>query len=77
MSDWIKTSDRLPTRFDSLHDSNHHIDCYIFIDGEVTERPWNIHHECWDDKSYDDYEFDANEPSHWMIAKPLPDKPED
>ena len=70
-SEWIKTSERLPCRFDSKHDDNHHIDCYIFINNEVKERPWNIHHECWDDRSYDDFDFDALSPSYWMI-KPLP-----
>lgn len=75
-SNWIGVNERLPARFDSLHEDNHHIDCYIFINNQVIERPWNIHHECWDDKEYDDYEFSATEPSHWMIANPLPEPPQ-
>ena len=74
-ADWIQTKERLPTRFDSLHEDNHHIDCYIFIINQVIERPWNIHHECWDDKEYDDFEFNDTAPSHWMIANPLPEPP--
>ena len=71
-NEWIKTEERLPTRFDSSHDSNEHIDCYIFIDNQVKERPWNIHHECWDDREYDDFEYEATKPTHWMKAPDLP-----
>jgi len=74
-NDWISTDERLPTRFDSLHEDNQHIDCYIFMRNKVIERPWNIHHDCWDDRDYDDFEFDATEPSHWMMATQLPGPP--
>jgi predicted metal-dependent hydrolase len=71
-NEWIKTEDRLPTRLDSSHDSSEYIDCYIFIDNQVKERPWNIHHECWDDRGYDDFEYEATEPTHWMKAPDFP-----
>lgn len=73
--EWFGVNERLPTRFDSTHESNHHIDCYIFINGEVKERPWNIHHECWDDREYDDFEYSAKDPSHWMIKPEMPRAP--
>tara|TARA_R100000541_G_scaffold15707_2_gene25078 strand:- start:587 stop:802 length:216 start_codon:yes stop_codon:yes gene_type:complete len=65
MSDWIKTNDELPVGVG-------HIDCYIFVNGEVIERPWNCLHECWDDRDYDDFEFSATEPSHWMYKPDTP-----
>lgn len=75
---WIKTTEQLPTReflkseFAKGCVDNSHADCYIFIDGRVTERPFNFDHECWDDKGYDDFEYDAKEPSHWMLSVPFP-----
>jgi len=80
--EWFKTSEVLPTK-ELLKDEygkgvvdNNHADCFIYINGEIKERPFNFHHACWDDKEYDDFEFEATEPTHWMLAYPLPEKPE-
>ena len=72
MNKWIKTVDELPTSLD-----HEHVDCYIFISGQVDERPFNTMHQCWDTKDYDDYEFDATKPTHWMISPPYPAPPTD
>ena len=78
---WIKTIDLLPTKEllgrhagSGVVDSSH-ADCYIVVDGRVLKRPYNFHHECWDREDYDDFEFEATRPTHWMLAKPLPKPP--
>lgn len=78
---WIKTSEALPTK-EMLKDEvgkgvvdDSHAACFIFINGEVKERPYNFHHNCWDDRDFDDFEYEAAEPSHWMLAYPLPEPP--
>jgi hypothetical protein len=79
MSDkWIKTAEQLPAKEYLVNElgqgcvDSSHADCYIFINGQVEERPYNFHHECWDDREYDDIEYEAKEPSHWMLAPPWP-----
>ena len=68
-NEWIACSDRLPEK---PHKSSYeHVDCYIYIDGKILERPWNCEHKVWDDEDYDDYFCDALTPSHWMIKKPI------
>ena len=74
MNNWTKTTKALPQAQDK---SISHVDCYIFLDGHVDERPFNIHHQCWDTKDYDDYDFDADKPTHWMISPPYPLPPKD
>lgn len=74
---WIKTCDRLPTKEDCPHGFSDHVSCYIYVDGAVIERPWNLHHECWDDADYDDFQYEATKPTHWMVATPLPSAPKD
>ena len=71
---WIKTTERLPEK--PSNKNYEYVDCYIFVDGEVLERPWNCEHECWDDAGYDDFQYSATEPSHWMIANKMPLPPE-
>lgn len=82
---WIKTADQLPTKdllmgeFGKGCVDCSHADCYIFIRGQVEIRPFNFHHLCWDDDQYDDqyddHEYDADEPTHWMLAHPYPAPP--
>jgi hypothetical protein len=68
MTEWIKTKDRLPAKPGIR--SYEHVDCWIVVKGEVMERPWNCEHQVWDDVHYDDWEFNAHEPSHWMQKLP-------
>lgn len=80
---WIKTTDRLPNKEDLKDEigkgavDNSHADCFIFIKGRVQRQPFNFHHQCWDDSDYDDYEYDATEPTHWILDNTWPDKPTD
>lgn len=67
---WIKTKDFLPKK-PGLKDYEY-VDCLIYINGEIQMRPWNCEHLCWDDTSYDDFQYHPTEPSHWM---PLPSPP--
>lgn len=75
---WIKTADKLPTREFLKSDfalgcvDKSHADCFIFVNGRVQERPFNFDHECWDRQDYDDFEYEADEPSHWMLCDPWP-----
>lgn len=78
---WIKTTEQLPTK-EFLKDDyglgcvdDNHADCFIFVDGKIQQRPFNFHHECWDDEEYDDFEYEATEPSHWMLQQPWPAPP--
>ena len=80
---WIKTKDALPNR-ELLADhlskgcvNEYYADCYICINGEVMERPFNFEDKCWYSKDYDDFEFEATKPSHWMLANPCPKPPKD
>lgn len=73
--EWIKTTDRLPEK--PGLEPYEYVDCYIVVDGKVLERPWNCEHECWDDEGYDDFEFEANRPSHWMPKPDWPNPPQE
>lgn len=80
---WFKTSEIIPSRLMLAEEygkgvvDNNHADCFIYINGEIKERPFNFDHECWDDREYDDFEYEATEPTHWMLAYPLPRPPQD
>ncbi len=67
---WIKTETALPKK-PGLK-SYEYVECLIFINGEILQRPWNCEHLCWDDIYHDDFQFKPKDPSHWM---PLPDAP--
>lgn len=67
-SEWTRTTDRLPSK----SGDDDHVDCLIVLRGQVLLRPWNCHHECWDDAEGDDYFCDPTEPTYWM---PLPAPP--
>jgi len=82
MSDWIRTKDWLPSK-ENMKDligngvvDNNHADCYIYINNCIEERPFNFYHGCWDDRDYDDFQYEAKEPTHWMLANPLPKPPQ-
>lgn len=64
-NEWIKTSDRLPSKnaFDS---DDGYIKCYIVVDGRVLTRAWNIVKESWG--------CFFHKPTHWMLRK-TPDAP--
>ena len=72
MDEWVRTADRLPEK-PGIKDYEY-VDCWIFVNGEVLQRPWNCEHLVWDDVYYDDAEFEPLEPSHWMPCK-IPDAP--
>jgi len=72
--DWIKTSERLPSKEDS--DQDGYVDCFVYGKGlGVMFRPFNIHHQCWDDEDRDDHWGDPERVSHWQINK-IPKPPE-
>lgn len=81
-NEWIKTSKSIPNRIDLADEigkgvvDNDYADCYIYIDGEIKKRPFNFTHACWDDDQYDDFEYESSRPTHWMLAHPLPKKPQ-
>lgn len=82
-NEWVKTNVALPNRIDLSDEigkgvvDNNHADCFIYINGQVKERPFNFTHVCWDDRDYDDLEYEAEEPTHWMLAHQLPKPPQD
>ena len=61
---WIRTSEQLPEK-PGLK-SYEHVDCWIYVNNTILQRPWNCEHLCWDDEEYDDFEFEAKKPTHWM-----------
>lgn len=50
---WVKTKDRLPEKPGKK--SYEYVDCLIYHNGEILQRPWNCEHLCWDDAHYDDF----------------------
>jgi hypothetical protein len=72
MSDWIKTTDRLPETPADPKKSDH-VQCLIYIKGEIEIGMWNHWHLVWDDPSGDDFRYKPREPSHWQ---PMPAIPE-
>ena len=77
MSDWIKTKDRLPDSTDCKDENQEFVWCYIYLNGDVCERPFNLNNQCWDDYEQEDFEFDALDPTHWQLAPDLPKPPKD
>ena len=66
---WIKTSERLPEK--PGVQSYEYVDCLILVKGDLKFRPWNCEHHCWDDEEYDDFAYEATEPSHWCkVTRP-------
>ena len=70
MSDWILTTDRLPSKPGVAE--YEYVECLIFYHGGILKRPWNCEHLCWDDEEHDDFFCDPKAPTHWM---PLPEPP--
>ena len=69
---WISVELKLPEKPGLA--SYEHVDCLIFIKGEILQRPWNCEHLCWDNAYGDNFEFNPKEPTHWM---PLPEPPKE
>jgi hypothetical protein len=68
--EWISVNDRLPEK-----DGNSSIMCLVYDTWHhIVCRPYNEHHNCWDDEDMDDYYTDAvgGNITHWM---PLPEPP--
>jgi hypothetical protein len=71
---WIRITGREDLPKKPGKRSYEYVDCLIFHEGEVKQRPWNCEHECWDDESGDDFYCDALAPTHYaVITKPLAD----
>lgn len=75
--EWIAMKDEQP----NAGSGHQHVDCYIVLKdkpNQVVERPWNVHHKCFDDCEYDDFDFSVDDVLFWMF-KPevkLPEIPE-
>jgi hypothetical protein len=71
MTEWIKTTDRLPEKPGKAY--YEHVGCLVRWHGETFIRPWNCEHLCWDDEGGDDFFAAPLDVTHWM---PLPEPPE-
>lgn len=70
--EWISVYDMLPE-----NDRNSSIYCLVFDTyNGIVVRPYNEHHQCWDQEDGDDYYTDAvgGKITHWM---PLPNPPKE
>jgi len=68
--EWIKTSERLPKKSDSLIHSQ--TLCITYRNGNIEILVFNHYHQCWDDSSGDDFMYHIHEIEYWM---PLPEPP--
>ena len=76
MTEWIKTSDRLPEKPGKA--KYEYVDCLIYFKGEILLRPWNCEHLCWDDEAHDDFFLRPKSPFPLDAAssRPSPPRPE-
>jgi len=71
-NEWISVKDMLPKK-----DGNSQIMCLVYDKyyNTILLRPYNEHHEVWDDEDMDDFYTDGvnGNITHWM---PLPKRPQ-
>jgi len=74
MSNWIKTTDRLPAK--PGNSSYEYVDCWIFVSGEVLKRAWDCKYKVWKSIKKGDFDlkgFKSTEPTHWQqFLPPVP-----